>query len=152
MLDSDLAQLYGVPTKQLKRAVRRNNGRFPHDFMFTLNKQEYDSLRRHFGTLKRGEHSKYSPMAFTEQGLAMLSSVLKSERAVAVNIQIMRIYVRMRQLIITHKDILAKIEKLEADVAKHDKRIVEIFQYIKELLEPKIRTRKEIGFQLPKKK
>ena len=81
LLDSDLAQMYGVETKQLKRAVRRNSRRFPHDFMLELTKEEYDSLRSQFGTLKRGEHSKYLPMAFTEQGVAMLSSVLNSEKA-----------------------------------------------------------------------
>ena len=81
LLDSDLAQMYGVETKQLKRAVRRNSRRFPQDFMLELTKEEYDSLRSQFGTLKRGEHSKYLPMAFTEQGVAMLSSVLNSEKA-----------------------------------------------------------------------
>jgi len=90
LLDLDLAQLYGVETKQLKRAVRRNIDRFPPDFMFELTKEEYDSLRYQFGTLKRGEHSKYLPMAFTEQGVAMLSSVLKSKSAIEVNIAIMR--------------------------------------------------------------
>ena len=86
MLDRDLAELYNVETKQLKRAVRRNINRFPEDFMFQLTKEEYRSLRSQFGTLKRGAHSKYTPMAFTEQGVAMLSSVLRSKRAVQVNI------------------------------------------------------------------
>jgi hypothetical protein len=86
ILDSDLAELYGVETKQLKRAVRRNINRFPEDFMFQLSKEEYQSLRSQFGTLKRGAHAKYPPMAFTEQGVAMLSSVLNSEREIKVNI------------------------------------------------------------------
>jgi hypothetical protein len=90
ILDSDLAELYDVEVKHLKRQVRRNIRRFPTDFMIELSKEEYESLRRHFGTLKRGEHSKYLPYAFTEQGVAMLSSVLNSERAIQVNIAIMR--------------------------------------------------------------
>ena len=89
MLDGDLAELYGVEVRQLKRQVRRNMDRFPSDFMFQLSKEENDSLRRQFGTLKRGEHSKYHPFVFTEQGVAMLSGVLHSRRAVLVNIQIM---------------------------------------------------------------
>ena len=93
-------QMYGVETKQLKRAVRRNSRRFPRDFMFELTKEEHDSLRSQFGTLKRGEHSKYMPMAFTEQGIAMLSSVLNSERAIEVNIVIMRAFVQLRSSLI----------------------------------------------------
>ncbi|MDD5205076.1 MAG: ORF6N domain-containing protein [Desulfobacterales bacterium] len=92
--------MYGVETKQLKRAVRRNSRRFPRDFMFELTKEEHDSLRSQFGTLKRGEHSKYMPMAFTEQGIAMLSSVLNSERAIEVNIVIMRAFVQLRSSLI----------------------------------------------------
>jgi len=87
MLDRDLAELYGVEVKQLKRQVKRNQDRFPVDFMFELSKEEYDALRSQFGTLKRGEHSKYLPYAFTEQGVAMLSSVLRSTRAVKVNVR-----------------------------------------------------------------
>ena len=98
MLDEDLAELYEVETKQLKRQVRRNSDRFPEDFMFELTFKEYEGLRSQFGTLKgKGEHSKYVPMAFTEQGVAMLSSVLNSPRAIKVNIQIIRIFTRMRR-------------------------------------------------------
>ena len=113
MLDLDLSEMYDVDTKQLKRQVRRNIQRFPADFMFELSFQEYDALRSQFGTLKRGEHSKYVPMAFTEQGVAMLSSVLNSPTAIDVNIQIIRVFTKMRELILTHKDILIKLEQIE---------------------------------------
>jgi hypothetical protein len=103
ILDCYLAELYGVETKQLKRAVRRNINRFLKDFMFQLSKKEYQSLRSQFGTLKRGAHAKYLPMAFTEQGVAMLSSVLNSERAIEVNISIMRAFVHLRKMIASQK-------------------------------------------------
>src|SRR4030065_1326434 len=112
LLDFGLAELYGVEAKQLKRAVRRNIYRFPLDFMFPLTKAENNSLRSQIGTLKRGEHSKYLPYAFTEQGVAMLSSVLKSKRAVQVNIEIMRAFVRLRQIMSTHRDLARKLEAL----------------------------------------
>ena len=96
MLDRDLAELYGVEVKQLKRQVKRNQDRFPADFMFELSREEYNALRSQFGTFKRGKHSKYLPYAFTEQGVSMLSSVLRSTRAVQVNIEIMRAFVRLR--------------------------------------------------------
>src|SRR3990172_11467791 len=109
MLDADLAGLYGVEVKQLKRQVRRNINRFPADFMIELSKEECESLRCHFGTLKRGEHSKYLPYAFTEQGVAMLSSVLNSSRAVQVNIAIMRAFVRLREMIASNKDMAKRL-------------------------------------------
>ena len=108
MLDSDLAELYGVETRVLKQAVRRNISRFPADFMFELTKKEYQSLRSQDVILKRGQHSKYPPFAFSEQGVAMLSSTLNSERAIQVNIQIMRAFIRLRQMIATHKDLKKK--------------------------------------------
>jgi len=104
MLDTDLASLYEVETKQLKRQVRRNAKRFPEDFMFELAPEEYNSLRSQIGTLKRGEHPKYPPMAFTEQGVAMLSSVLNSSRAINVNIQIIRIFTRIRQMLMDNTE------------------------------------------------
>jgi len=107
MLDTDLAELYGVEVKQLKRQVRRNRDRFPDDFMLELSQEEHIALRRQFGTLKRGGHTKYRPYAFTEQGVAMLSSVLKSKRAVHVNISIMRAFVRLREMIGTNKELAA---------------------------------------------
>ena len=113
MLDRDLAELYGVEVKQLKRQVKRNQDRFPADFMFELSKGEYDALRSQFGTLKRGEHSKYLPYAFTEQGVAMLSSVLRSTRAVQVNIEIMRTFVRLRQILASNAQLARKLDALE---------------------------------------
>jgi phage regulator Rha-like protein len=114
MLDRDLAALYGVETKMLNRAVKRNTERFPEDFMFQLSKEEYTELLRcQFGTLKRGQHSKYSPYAFTENGVAMLSSVLNSRRAIQVNIQIMRTFTKIREMIATHKELKQKIEEME---------------------------------------
>lgn len=114
MLDVDLAEMDGVFTKALKQAVRRNIERFPEDFMFELTKEEVDTLlRSQIVTLKRGEHIKYLPFVFTEHGVLMLSSVLRSEQAVQVNIQIMRVYSKMKELLLMHKDILVKPEQLE---------------------------------------
>lgn len=144
MLDKDLAQLYGVETKALNRAVKRNLDRFPDDFMFQLSKEEYDELLRYqFGTLKRGQHSKYLPFAFTENGVAMLSSVLNSGRAIKVNIQIMRTFTKLREMLMTHKDLKEKIEAMEK---KYDYQFKIVFDAIKELLEPPKKTKKKIGF------
>lgn len=144
MLDGDLADLYGVEVKQLKRQVRRNIDRFPADFMFELSKEEYESLRRHLGTLKRGEHSKYLPYAFTEQGVAMLSSVLRSKRAVQVNVEIMRAFVRLREMIASHKDLARKLDALEK---KYDTQFKAVFDAIRELMKPPAeRAKKRIGF------
>ena len=144
MLDSDLAELYGVEAKQLKRQVRRNKDRFPEDFMFELSKVEYESLRRHFGTLKRGEHTKYLPYAFTEQGVAMLSNVLKSKRAVRVNVEIMRTFVRLRELMATHKDLARKLEVLEK---KYDAQFKGVFDAIRQLMAAPKPKDKKIGFR-----
>lgn len=154
MLDYDLAEMYAVETKQLKRQVRRNIERFPADFMFELTFPEYDALRSQIGTLKRGEHSKYAPMAFTEQGVAMLSSVLNSPTAIEVNIQIIRVFTRMRELLLTHKDILVKLEQIEkkllkqdARISKHEEDIQMIFAALKELLNPPQEPRPRVGFR-----
>ena len=146
MLDADLANLYGVDARQLKRQVRRNRDRFPTDFMFELSKEEYDALRRHFGTLKRGEHSKYLPYAFTEQGVAMLSSVLRSKRAVRVNIRIMRAFVKLRELVGAHKELAGKLAELERTVASHDGHIQSLFQTIRQLMKPEPPKPRRIGF------
>jgi phage regulator Rha-like protein len=143
MLDSDLAELYGVEVKHLKRQVRRNITRFPEDFMIQLSKEEYDSLRCHFGTLKRGEHSKYLPYAFTEQGVAMLSSVLNSERAIQVNILIMRAFVKLREMLATHKDLAKKLEDMER---KYDAQFKVVFDAIRELMKPPEPKKRQIGF------
>jgi hypothetical protein len=157
MLDSDLAELYGVETKQLKRQVKRNSSRFPDDFMFILTKEENESLRSQFGTLNRGEHSKYLPMAFTEQGVSMLSSVLSSDRAIAVNIQIIRLFTKMRELILTNQDILKKLGELESTDKKRGQQIDVIFKYIQQLENGKAQQKEQqerikIGFKSDEKK
>lgn len=143
MLDRDLAQLYGVEVKQLKRQVRRNLDRFPADFMFQLSKDEYDSLRCHFSTLKRGEHSKYLSYVFTEQGVAMLSSVLNSKRAVQVNIQIMRAFVKFREMIASNKELARRLDELEK---KYDVQFAVVFDAIRELMIPPDEGKRKIGF------
>lgn len=120
MIDRDLAEMYGVEVRVLNQAVKRNASRFPTDFMFQISKEENDSLRSQFVILKRGRHSKYLPYAFTEQGVAMLSSVLNSETAIQVNIQIIRLFTKMKELILDNKDLWMKIEKIEQNLVKHD--------------------------------
>jgi phage regulator Rha-like protein len=145
MLDGDLAALYGVQTKVLKQAVRRNIKRFPDDFMFELTKEENQALRSQNVTLKRGQHSKYLPFAFTEQGVAMLSSVLNSDRAIQVNIQIMRAFTQLRQMLLTHDDLKRKIEAMER---KYDQRFRIVFDAIKQLLDTESRPKRKIGFKV----
>ncbi len=141
MLDRDLAVLYDVETKHLKRQAKRNIQRFPEDFMFILTAKELAGLRCQFGTsndataTERGG-SRVLPMVFTEQGGAMLSSVLNSERAIQVNIRIIRVFTRMRELLATHQDILHKLERIEAKVAAHDEDIGTLFDHIREMLTP----------------
>lgn len=138
MVDADLANLYQVKTKVLNQAVRRNIERFPKDFMFQLTSEEVKALRSHFVTLEkgRGKHRKYFPYAFTEQGVAMLSSVLRSPRAIAINILIMRAFVKLRELLFTHKGLARKIGELEQRVGTHDQHILKIFEQIHELMTP----------------
>lgn len=148
MLDVDLAQLYGVTTSALNQAVKRNRGRFPEDFMFPLNRPEFENWRSHSVTsnpaAKMGLRRR--PYAFTEQGVAMLSSVLRSERAVMVNVAIMRTFVRLRQLLATHKDLARKLAALER---KYDRRLRVVFQAIRQLMESPQRPTKQIGFRTP---
>jgi hypothetical protein len=146
MLDTDLADLYHVETKQLKRAVRRNEDRFPADFMFVLRRREIANLRSQFGTSSWGG-VRYLPMAFTEQGVAMLSSVLGSDRAIMVNIHIIRVFTRMREFMLTNKDILLKLEQLESKVTQNDREIKTIFEYLKELLTTASVPSLRIGFR-----
>jgi hypothetical protein len=146
MLDRDLAELYGVPTKNLKRAVQRNESRFPGDFAFMLDREEFANWRRQFGTsnsVKMG--LRYAPMAFTEQGVAMLSSVLNSERAVQVNITIIRTFVRLRQLLASHEDLARKLAELEK---KYDEQFRVVFDALHELMMPPAPPKKEIGFHV----
>lgn len=147
LLDSELARLYGVQTKVLNQAVRRNAARFPTDFMFELTKEEYDALRSQTVTLKtgRGQHRKYLPLAFTEQGVAMLSSVLNSERAVAVNIEIMRTFVRLREMLAGHADLARRLDELEK---KYDDHFRVVFDAIRQLMTPKAAEKRRIGFHV----
>ena len=151
MLDFDLAQLYGIEVKRLKEAVRRNIKRFPPDFLYELSESEHQPLRSQIATLKRGEHSKYLPFAFTEQGVAMLSGILNSDRAIQVNIAIMRAFVQLRRFLESNKELAIKMEELEKAVAGHDEKINLIFKAIKQLIEKKDEptpSRKPIGYKL----
>jgi len=141
MLDRDLAELYDVETRQLTRQVRRNIERFPEDFMFQLTKEEFQNLMCHFGTSNRGGTRKL-PYAFTEQGVAMLSGVLHSKRAIRVNVQIMRAFTQLRRMLLTNTDLRRKIEAMEK---KYDRKFAIVFEAIKQLLEPPKQTR-AIGF------
>ena len=148
LLDSVLAGLYGVSTKALLQAIRRNRKRFPEDFMFQSSPEEAGSLRSQSVTLKkgRGKHRKYLPIAFTEQGVAMLSSVLRSERAILVNITIMRAFVRIRQVAGQFEHVVEKLDELEARLIGHDGEIDEIFEAIRELTTPEELPRRKIGY------
>lgn len=145
MLDRDLAKLYGVETFNLNKAVKRNIDRFPEDFMFQLTREDAESLRFQIGMSKisgRGGR-RYLPYAFTEQGVAMLSSVLKSNRAVRVNIAIMRAFVKLRQMLATHKDLAKKLEEMEK---KYDAQFKVVFDAIRKLMTPPASKRRKIGF------
>lgn len=148
MLDTDLAELYGVTAKRLNEQVKRNLKRFPLDFMFQLNEDEHTSLRSQIATLKqsRGRHRKYLPYAFTEQGISMLSSVLNSEQAIQVNVAIMRTFVNIRKAMLTHKDLASKLRQLEKKNAEQDKQIYTIFEAIKSLMEVPEKKKRKIGF------
>jgi len=151
LTDRDLAELYGVETKQLKRAVRRNIHRFPQDFMFELTQEEFKNLRSQFGTSSWGG-TRYRPMAFTEQGVAMLSSVLNSERAIEVNIAIMRVFVKLREMTAAHKELKRKLEKIENHLKDHDEQIQVIFEAIRQLMASPEKPRKKIGFEVKESK
>jgi len=152
VLDEDLAELYGVEVKRLKEAVRRNMDRFPEDFLLALTWEEYHSLRSQSASLKRGQHSKFLPFAFTEQGVAMLSSVLHSKTAIHMNIAIMRAFVHFRKMLEVNLIIRKKIDDLENTVTSHDKKIKIIFQVIEQLIGEKDDDppppRKRIGFKI----
>ena len=146
MLDADLAELYGVETRVLVQAVKRNLERFPEDFMFQLSKDEVDFLRSQIVTLKRGrgQHSKYLPYAFTEQGVAMLSSVLRSPRAIQVNIEIMRAFVRLRRMLASHAELALKLDAMEK---KYDVQFKAVFDAIRQLMAPPEPKRRPMGFR-----
>ena len=145
MLDSDLAELYGVATFNLNKAVKRNRERFPEDFCFRLSNEEYRALRFQVGILKtgRGQHRKYLPYVFNEQGVAMLSSVLRSKRAVMVNIAIMRVFSRIRRLMGEHKDLVRRLDELEK---KYDAQFKVVFDAIRQLVTAPDAPRRRIGF------
>ena len=157
LLDSDLALLYGIETKALKQSVKRNPERFPEDFMFQINRLEYNFLRSQFGTLEKGKgkYSKYLPYVFTEQGVAMLSSVLNSKRAIEVNVSIMRTFVRMRSLVYSNIELKEKLKELEritnSRFKENDKKIKLIFEAIKSLIIKETKPKLKIGFQIPDK-
>lgn len=172
MIDSELAEMYGVETKRLNEQAKRNIDRFPSDFMFQLTEEEWnnfkqsrnedDSLRSQFATLEnqalqsnndhldlgRGRHRKYMPYVFTEQGVAMLSSVLNSPTAIQVNISIMRVFVKMRQWAANYEDLIDKINELSENQGVHNAHIRNIYQIIEELVRPSIIERKSIGFKI----
>jgi hypothetical protein len=143
MLDSDLATLYGVPTKRLNEQVRRNVKRFPADFMYQLSKEEFESLKSHFATSSSWGGRRTPPYVFTEQGIAMLSSVLNSDRAIDVNIQIMRTFVKLREVMSTHKDLAKKLADLEK---KYDGQFQIVFEAIRQLIEQPEQPKRKIGF------
>lgn len=150
----DLAELYGVQVKVLKQAVRRNVERFPEDFMpacrtgrFELTLEEDRALRSQFVTLKQGEHAKYPPFAFTEHGILMLANVLRSEQAIAMSIHIIRVFTRMREVLLSSSDVVAKLKELEGRLSGHDEEIQAIFDHLTELVSPAEQQRKPIGFK-----
>jgi len=155
ILDRDLAELYEVETKQLKRAVRRNMERFPDDFMFQLTRDEYNALRSQFGTLKRGEHTKYLPFAFTENGVAMLSSVLNSDKAIQINIQIMRVFNRFRKMYFAYDELKKMIDELEKRQIEDKKDLSDGIQQLSQVLFLEVdrleklikQPKKQIGFK-----
>jgi hypothetical protein len=151
LLDSDLATLYGVATGNLNKAVKRNADRFPSDFMFQLKPEEFANLKFQFGISSWGGRRRSRPYVFTEQGVAMLSSVLNSNRAVKVNIAIMRAFVKLRQMLETNRELAQKFSVLEKRVGKHDEEIAAILEAIRQLMEPPEKPRREIGFHVREK-
>ena len=148
MFDRDLAKLYGVETRTLKQAVRRNKDRFPDDFMFELTQEEFATWRSQTVMSKEDRQGlRYPPFAFTEQGVAMLSSVLNSPQAIQVNIQIIRVFTRLRNMILTHRDILLKLNELESRVTNQDKSIRQLFDYLRQFISTQEKPTKAIGFK-----
>lgn len=145
MLDEDLANLYQVPTKRLNEQVKRNIKRFPGDFMFRLSIKEVENLRSHFATSSYGGR-RYTPYAFTEQGVAMLSSVLNSERAIQVNIRIMRAFTKLRKMVLSQSRLAKKLAELERRMDNHDEEIKSIFEAIRQLMLPPAKPKRKIGF------
>ena len=147
MIDRDLAELYGVTTKQLNQQVKRNAKRFPEDFMFQLTEEEKEEVVTNCDHLKTLKFSPVLPFAFTEHGAVMLASVLNSERAIEMNIQIVRVFTKIREMLLAHKGILLQLEKIEKKLAGHDEDITLLFGYLKQLLNPPQPPRRKIGFK-----
>lgn len=148
MLDFQLAELFDVHTKRLKEQVRRNNSRFPADFMFELTEREFDALRTQFATSNKRGGMRYRPFAFTEQGVAMLATVLNSDRAIQMNIAIMRAFVRLSEVLSSHRELAGKLKELENRIEKHDEHIRTLFTAIRQLMEPPEKPKREIGFRV----
>lgn len=147
MIDRDLAELYGVATRRLKEQVRRNKDRFPADFMFEMNDEEFTEWRNVAPITEQDKQGlRYAPFCFTEHGVLMLSSVLNSRQAIQINIQIMRIYTKMKQMLITHQDLLIKVNELESKVSNHDITIRQVFAYLEQFINQS-EPRKPIGFR-----
>lgn len=146
MLDSDLAELYGVTTKRLNEQVKRNKQRFPADFMFQLTSDEAKSLRSQIATSKRGGR-RYRPYAFTEHGAIMAASVLNSHRAIEISVYVVRAFVKLREMLRTHKELARKLAELEKRIEGHDEEIMALFEAIRQLMEPPERSPKRIGFR-----
>jgi hypothetical protein len=146
MLDSDLAEMYGVPTKRLNEQVKRNLDRFPDDFMFQLNQEEWENLKSQFATASWGGRRSL-PYVFTEQGVSMLSSVLNSPQAIQVNISIMRVFVKVREWALNYGELALKIKELEKNSSEHHEHIAHIYQLIEELLRPTLENRSAIGLK-----
>ena len=146
MLSAHLAALYGVEPRALVQAVKRNRERFPEDFMFQLSAKEFANLKSQFVISSWGGARRATPYAFTEQGVAMLSSVLRSKRAAVVNVQIMRAFVKLREMLSTHRELAKKLVELEKRIEGHDEEITAIFEAIRQLMEPPEKPSKRIGF------
>ena len=151
ILDSVLAELYGVETKKLNEQVKRNIRRFPKDFMFQLSVDEYEYLRSQFETSKARGGRRYLPYVFTEQGVAMLSSVLNSDRAIEINILIMRAFVKLREILSTNKNVLDNLKEIEKKLNDHDKKILQIIEVINQLTAPPEAPKRKIGFEVKEK-
>jgi hypothetical protein len=147
MLDDDLSELYGVETKRLNEQVKRNIDRFPQDFMFQLSDDEFENLKSQIATSSWGGRRKL-PFAFTEHGVLMLSSVLNSKQAIQVNIQIMRIYTKIREMLLAHKDVFIKVEQVEKKLLKQDEKIELLFTYLSKFIEKDETPREPIGFKI----
>jgi phage regulator Rha-like protein len=147
MIDRDMANLYGIETKALKQAVKRNIERFPEDFMFEMSILEFENWRSQFVTSNSDIMGlRYKPYCFTEQGVTMLSCILNSKRAIEVNIKIIRVFTKMKEMLLTHKDVLLKLEQMEKQVVQNSKEIQAIFKALKQLLNPPQKPRQRIGF------